>query len=148
MFNLHKDSFDLMRQDLTHGSLEKSKLLNCLVWNPDVCRGSVPMVHQPFQQEDSMRWYKSTYSILDNLDKHVVWNQLSVPIVEEDGCEYCTMLGIDKEKKCKHLIYTDGILTCPNLRDPKPEKQSDESPTRPCKKAGKKRVSKGAKRNE
>ncbi|XP_053660800.1 uncharacterized protein LOC128709806 [Anopheles marshallii] len=122
MATIHKDSLDMMEKDAASGTLEKSKILNCLFWKSNDIYDPVAMIGQSIDQPHADNGQHSrqssqpnvTDSVLDLLDKHALWKCLSVPS-DDDGCEYCTLQPIEMQLFPKHHIYTNGKLSCPLL---------------------------------
>ncbi|XP_052890739.1 uncharacterized protein LOC128298963 [Anopheles moucheti] len=116
MLTIHKDSFDMIEQDVASGTLEKSKILNCLFWKSnDTCDPAKVLNQSDNQPSRPSSNPNVTDSMLDKLDKHALWDALSAPNLEDDGCEYCTMQPVERQRFPKHFMYTNGKLTCPLL---------------------------------
>ncbi|XP_035900851.1 uncharacterized protein LOC118507021 [Anopheles stephensi] len=127
------ESFDMMKADVmsgkslsTSGTLVKSKLLNSLFWHSYYARDPVKETldaHQPktlFEPRPTAQDYaepagNECASVLDSLNKEIVWEYLSIPNAEEEGCEYCNILPAEKQLFPKHQLYRNGNLNCPVL---------------------------------
>uniref|UniRef100_A0A182MM39 Uncharacterized protein n=1 Tax=Anopheles culicifacies TaxID=139723 RepID=A0A182MM39_9DIPT len=121
MYTINKNTYDMMKCNPTSGTLEKSKILNCLLWNSSGHPETVPAINgatirqYPIDRNEKRVAPNAAYSVMDKLDKHAIWTCLRVPNAEEDECEYCGMQPDEKRMYFKHQMYTNGKLTCPVL---------------------------------